>query len=384
MKFSFTFLATVASLGGAFASNVLDLTPDNFHDIVGKGKPALVEFFAPWCGHCKNLAPVYEQLADAFSHAKDKVVIAKVDADGVGKPLGKEYGVTGFPSLSALKWFNAEGEAEKYEGGRDLDALAGFITTKSGVKSNIKPPPPPAYKVLDIHTFDEVALDTDKDVLVTFTAPWCGHCKRLKPFYEEAAKVFAPESNCVLANVDADAQNNRPLAERYGVGSFPTIYFFPKGNKEDPELYEGERTKEAFVQYLNEKCGTQRSPAGGLNDAAGRLPEFDTLAQKFFDAAAATRQEIFQDAAALAQSVGPAAKHYIKVMEKVVNGSEEYLEKESKRLNSILAKRTLSDAKLDELKIKANVISAFRAVQDAAAVAEEKVEEFVAREAAEL
>jgi protein disulfide-isomerase A6 len=46
----------------------------------------------------QNLAPVYEQLADAFAHAKDKVVIAKVDADGVGKPLGKKYGVTGYPS----------------------------------------------------------------------------------------------------------------------------------------------------------------------------------------------------------------------------------------------------------------------------------------------
>jgi thiol-disulfide isomerase/thioredoxin len=46
----------------------------------------------------QNLAPIYEQLADAFSHAKDKVVVAKVDADGAGKPLGQKYGVTGFPS----------------------------------------------------------------------------------------------------------------------------------------------------------------------------------------------------------------------------------------------------------------------------------------------
>ncbi|KAH8082811.1 protein disulfide isomerase [Cristinia sonorae] len=374
MKFSFTLLSAVVSLGGALASNVIDLTPDNFHEIIGKGKPALVEFFAPWCGHCKNLAPTYEQLADAFAHAKDKVIIAKVDADGEGKPLGKEYGVTGFPTL---KWFNAAGEPEKYEGGRDLDALAGFVTKSSGVKSNIKPPPPPAFKVLDTHNFDEVALDSSKDVLVTFTAPWCGHCKRMKPFYEEAAKIFAPESKCVLANVDADDIKNRPLAEKYGIGSFPTIYFFGKDSKVEPELYEGERTTEAFVEYLNTKCGTQRSPKGGLSDAAGRIPELDTLAEKFFDAAGHARQEIFNDAAKIAETVGPAAKHYIKVMEKVVNGSEEYLEKESKRLASILSKRTLSSAKLDEIKIKANILSAFRAV-------EAKVEEVIGRETAEL
>lgn len=87
----------------------------------------------------QNLAPIYEQLGDAFSHAKDKVVVAKVDADGEGRPLGQKYGVTGFPSewfawcivgrfaslfTVALKWFDAEGNVENYEGGRDLDALA--------------------------------------------------------------------------------------------------------------------------------------------------------------------------------------------------------------------------------------------------------------------
>jgi protein disulfide-isomerase A6 len=50
----------------------------------------------------QNLAPKYEELADAFAHAKDKVVIAKVDADGVGKPLGQKYGVTGFPSTCRI------------------------------------------------------------------------------------------------------------------------------------------------------------------------------------------------------------------------------------------------------------------------------------------
>ena len=57
--------------------------------------------------HAQKLAPVYEQLGDAFAHVKDKVVIAKVDADGVGKPLGHKYGVTGFPSAylaSAIRY----------------------------------------------------------------------------------------------------------------------------------------------------------------------------------------------------------------------------------------------------------------------------------------
>ncbi|KAI0353851.1 protein disulfide isomerase [Trametes cingulata] len=381
MRFSFALFATVLSIGSAFASNVLELTPDNFDEHVGKGKPALVEFFAPWCGHCKNLAPTYEQLADAFAHAKDKVVIAKVDADGVGRPLGQKYGVTGFPTL---KWFGPDGgEPEKYEGGRDLDALANFITTKSGVKSNIKPPPPPAYQILDVHTFDEVALNPEKDVIVAFTAPWCGHCKRLKPIYEEVAKDFASESNCVVANVDADAKVNRPLAEKYQISSFPTIMFFPKDNKEGID-YDGPRTEEAFVEYLNEKCGTHRTVGGLLDDTVGRLEELDKLAAKFYEETAPTRQELLKQASELASTLGDAAKHYIRVMEKVVNGSEEYLEKESHRLATILQKRTLSPGKLDEIKIKANILGAFRPIVQKVEETAEEVKEEIKRDTAEL
>jgi len=382
MKFSFTLFAAVVSLGGALASNVLELDPDNFDELIGKGKPALVEFFAPWCGHCKNLAPIYEQLADAFAHKKDKVIIAKVDADGVGKPLGKRFGVTGYPTL---KWFDAEGgEPEPYNGKRELEDLASFVSKQAGVKSNIKPPPAPAFTVLDIHSFDEVALNKEKDVIVTFTAPWCGHCKRLKPIYEDVAKDFASESNCVVANVDADAQVNRPLAEKYEIGSFPTIKFFSKDNKAEPEDYDGERTEEAFVEFLNEKCGTKRVAGGGLSALAGRLPELDELATKFFDATAAVRQTIFKDASALAATVGPAASHYIRVMEKVVNGSEAYIEKEALRLATILKKRTLSPSKLDEIQVKANILNAFRKVEEKLEEAEAKAEEVLGRDTAEL
>lgn len=69
---------------------------------------------------------------------------------------------------------------------------------------------------------------------------------------------------CIVANVDADSELNRPLAQKYGVSSFPTIKFYPKGG--EPIAYEGGRQEADFVEFLNEKCGTHRAVGGGLND----------------------------------------------------------------------------------------------------------------------
>lgn len=127
-----------------------------------------------------------------------------------------------------------------------------------------------------------------------------------------------------------DAANNKPLASKYGIQSFPTIKFFPKGSSE-PIAYEGGRDERSFVAFLNEHCGTHRAVGGGLNEIAGRLPEFDALASKFFVATGAARDALYKEALELANTAGAASKHYLRVMEKVVNGSEAYLEKESKR-----------------------------------------------------
>ena len=165
-------LASLAALtvvsGGQ--SEVIDLIPSNFDKFTMKGQPALVEFFAPWCGHCKNLAPVWEELAQHFAPKKDKITIAKVDADSE-KELGKRFGIQGFPTI---KYFDGKSEQpEDYNGGRDIDSLTKFVEDKTGVKGKKKTAAPSQVEMLNDETF-KAQVGSDKDILVAFTAPWCG------------------------------------------------------------------------------------------------------------------------------------------------------------------------------------------------------------------
>lgn len=165
-----SYLLPLLPLAIAESVNVLD--PKTFDKVVfNSNKPALVEFYAPWCGHCKNLAPVYEELAASFSSYSDKVTVANVDADN-HKELGKKFGVTGFPTL---KWFDGKpgSEPEDYKGGRDLESLSSFITEKTGLKPKGAKKPVSSVVMLDDKSFKE-EVGSEKDVLVAFTAPWCG------------------------------------------------------------------------------------------------------------------------------------------------------------------------------------------------------------------
>ena len=95
-----------------------------------------------------------------------------------------------------------------------------------------------------------------------------------------------------------------------------------------------------------------------------------------------------EDAKLFARATGEKYKYYLKVMDKVINGSEEWVEKEATRLASILKKRNISPQKLDEVKIKANILSSFKAIEEKAEEVveevKEKVEEVIGRASAEL
>lgn len=85
-------------------------------------KDVMIELYAPWCGHCKKLEPIYKQLAEKFVDNK-KLVIAKMDATANDVAMGYDY--TGFPTI----YFSPAGgdKAILYDGGRDVENLDKFL-----------------------------------------------------------------------------------------------------------------------------------------------------------------------------------------------------------------------------------------------------------------
>jgi len=100
-------------------------------------------------------------------------------------------------------------------------------------------------KVLVGKNFQEVALNAEKDVLVEFYAPWCGHCKQLTPIWDELGEKYKDHETIVIAKMDSTANE----LEEVKVQGFPTIKLFKKGTNEIVD-YNGDRTVAGFSKFL--------------------------------------------------------------------------------------------------------------------------------------
>jgi len=107
---------------------VLVLGDDDFAAAVGEFDYVLAEFYAPWCGHCKQLTPEYAKAAKALADLEN-VALAKIDAT-VHSEVAKKYGVRGYPTL---KWFKKDPENPMdYGGGRKEAEIVSWVKKKTG------------------------------------------------------------------------------------------------------------------------------------------------------------------------------------------------------------------------------------------------------------
>ncbi|KAL9072458.1 MAG: hypothetical protein Q9157_005104 [Trypethelium eluteriae] len=144
-------LGLLGAAAVAAASDVHELKQDTFSDFIGKHDLVLAEFFAPWCGHCKALAPEYEEAATTLK--EKEIPLAKVDCTAESE-LCSQYGVEGYPTL---KVFRGADNITPYTGQRKAEAIISYMTKQSM----------PAVSLLDKDTLEDFKT-ADKVVLIAF------------------------------------------------------------------------------------------------------------------------------------------------------------------------------------------------------------------------
>jgi len=299
------------------------------------------------------LAPAYEEIANAFQKEKS-VVIAKVDADAE-KSLGTRFGVKGFPTLK----FFPKGSTTPvdYEGGRSAEDIIEYINGKAGTRAFVYKAPSDV-QVLTPDNFDKIVLDTNKDVLVEFYAPWCGHCKSLAPIWDKLATIFKNEDDVVVANVDADMYKD--LGTRFGVSGFPTLKFFPKTNKEG-EAYNSGRDLKDLLSFLNDKTGSKRQENGRLNSEAGTFQDLDDIAKQFAGSSDRAGLKSQSDAiiSGLKGDDKEYAQWYTKYMAAIEKRGADFVTSEKERLHGLLEGGSVASEKADEFTVRHNIINKF-------------------------
>ncbi|KAG8740625.1 hypothetical protein FRC10_004083 [Ceratobasidium sp. 414] len=228
-----TLTLVVVSIILAAPSYAIHLTQSDFKSSISKGL-WLVEFYSPYCSHCKRFAPTWDKVA------------------GEKAPLAAISGFT-MAQVSCA----AQGDGEKtaeYAGDRSHDDLSKFIDghvakyTQSTSESTVSPVPETTHLNPD-GTVLVVSPDKFEETLakgptfVKFYAPWCGHCKKLAPVWVKlAAKA---KGRATIAEVDCDQYGN--LCKSQGVDGYPMLFFYYAGQKLD---FRGPRKLEPLEQFV--------------------------------------------------------------------------------------------------------------------------------------
>jgi len=234
------------------------LNRDTFAHFMMPKELVLVEFYAPWCGHCKSLEPEYVKAAAALKG--EKVYLAKVDATKEVE-LAKEYFVQGFPTLMLFRKGVKVGD---YDGGRTSGEIVDYMRKQAD--PNWKPPPSVVLQ-LSQDNFTKTAKTKDL-MLVWFYAPWCKHCKQLEPEMEGAA-VELEGWGITVAKVDGTRE--KELADQYNVAGWPSIKMFRKGRVFE---YNGPREKQNIIDFMkvqNKLPSEEKTHMLGITNNLNRL-----------------------------------------------------------------------------------------------------------------
>jgi len=201
---------------------VLVLTKGNFKSATTDNQFVLVEFYAPWCGHCKQLAPEYAKAAKILVEKGSDIKLGKVDATEESD-LAEEFQVRGYPTL---KFFRS-GSPIEYSGGRTADDIVNWLLKKTG----------PAAKELD-------SVEAAEDFLKENTVAVVGFFGDRE---SAEAKVFLATANSV-DDYPFGITSNEEVYKKYEASCGKVILF--KQFDDGKAVFDGEFEEAALKKFV--------------------------------------------------------------------------------------------------------------------------------------
>ncbi|KAL2255843.1 hypothetical protein VTK26DRAFT_2626 [Humicola hyalothermophila] len=255
-------VALLAALPGAQAglytkkSPVLQVDARNYDRLINKSiYTSVVEFYAPWCGHCQNLKPAYEKAAKNLEGFA-KVAAVNCDDDD-NKPLCGSMGVQGFPTLKIVRPKKGGGKpmVQDYQGPRTATAIVDAVVQQ--INNYV-------VKIED-KTLDKFLSDKNETAkAILFTE---------KGTTSTLLKSIAIDFSDVIT-IGQVRNKETKAVETFGVDKFPTLVLLPGGDAPGI-VYDGEMKKEAMVKFLSQAGAPnpESPPAKAKNDRASKASD---------------------------------------------------------------------------------------------------------------
>ncbi|CAG8958411.1 hypothetical protein HYFRA_00011088 [Hymenoscyphus fraxineus] len=240
---------------------------------------SIVEFYAPWCGHCKNLQPAYEKAAKSLAGLAK---VAAVDCDEESnKAFCGGFGVQGFPTLKIVKPGKTPGKpiVEDYNGARTAKGIVDAVVEKM----------PNLVKKVEDKTLEKwlaEANETAKAILFTDKGKTSALMKSIAIDFKGSIQVAQ------IRNTDKE----KASMELFGITKVPTLLLLPGGKEAQGLVYDGELKKEPMVKFLSQAAEPNPDPAPAkAKTSKSKSKSKETDSKKASKAPAAATEEVLEE-----------------------------------------------------------------------------------------
>lgn len=233
---------------------VIILTPSTFDSFINHkhaDEVWLVDFYAPWCGPCRQLAPEWRRMSKMLKNTKN-IFVGTVDCDEY-KLLCQTQEVRNYPTMRLYPAGSTNAKTyQPYQGWyRDAQSLRAWAFEFL----------PSKVQILNTKNFKENVLQSEKPWIVDFFAPWCAHCQVFKPEFEKVAENL--DGIAKAGKVDCD--NEPYVCEMAGVKVYPSVRYYPgtmtAGTEQDPYGQDVQSQKSAaIVQFVKDNIKPKTPP----------------------------------------------------------------------------------------------------------------------------